>query len=64
MLTIRSVSQFKKDYNRCVKRGYEIEILKFLFKSMLRQVMTRTIRVNNIKLTDAFEHPKREHVQT
>lgn len=28
MLTIRSVSQFKKDYKRCVKRGYEIEKLQ------------------------------------
>lgn len=28
MLTIRSVSQFKKDYKRCVKRGYEIHKLQ------------------------------------
>jgi len=27
MLSTRSVSQFKKDYKRCVKRGYEIEKL-------------------------------------
>ena len=27
MLTLRRVSQFKRDYKRCVKRGYDIEQL-------------------------------------
>jgi mRNA interferase YafQ len=27
MLTLRRVSQFKKDYKRCFKRGYDIEKL-------------------------------------
>ena len=27
MLTLRRISQFKKDYKRCVKRGYDIEQL-------------------------------------
>lgn len=34
MLTIRSVSQFKKDYKRCVKRGYEIEKLHDVIRSL------------------------------
>jgi mRNA interferase YafQ len=27
MLTLQRISQFKKDYKRCVKRGYDIEQL-------------------------------------
>ena len=34
MLTLRSVTQFKKDYKRCVKRGYEIEKLKNVIRSL------------------------------
>jgi mRNA interferase YafQ len=34
MLTTRGVSQFKKDYKRCVKRGYEIEKLHDVIQSL------------------------------
>ena len=34
MLTTRGVSQFKKDYKRCVKRGYEIEKLHNVIQSL------------------------------
>ncbi len=34
MLTTRSVSEFKKDYKRCVKRGYEVEKLHNVFRSL------------------------------
>lgn len=37
MLTIRSVSQFKKDYKRCVKRGYEIHKLQNIIRHLANE---------------------------
>jgi mRNA interferase YafQ len=34
MLITRGVSQFKKDYKRCVRRGYEIEKLHNVIRSL------------------------------
>ena len=37
MLTTRGVSQFKKDYKRCVRRGYEIEKLHNVIRCLANE---------------------------
>ena len=36
MLALRRVSQFKKDYKRCLKRGYDIEKLHTIIELLAK----------------------------
>ncbi len=37
MLNIVRTNQFKKDYQRCVKRGYEVDIVFIIIEMIIRR---------------------------